>query len=220
MRARALIDGAQMDAYSHDVVMARFDLEGISRRLLRAPQPIETPSDDARAAVAIVLREPVPGDEVDILFIRRAERPHDPWSGHIAFPGGRSDVADETLLTTALRETYEEVGLRLDEAGTLLARLPDVPARVRGNRVGLTISPFVFALASRTVPLVIDEREVAEAIWMPIAPLARGEGKGIYAFEMSGDRCELPSLAVGAYTLWGLTYGMFQSFLSAVQGAD
>lgn len=200
-------------------MIARLDLEGITRRLLRAPQPVDTTTEDARAAVAIVLREPAPGDEVDILFIRRAERLHDPWSGHIAFPGGRSD-ADETLLTTALRETYEEVGLRLDEVGTLLARLPDVPARVRGHRVGLTISPFVFALASPGVALQIDDREVAEAIWMPIAPLARGEGKGFYAFEMSGDRYELPSLAVGAYTLWGLTYGMFQSFLSTVQGAD
>ncbi len=210
----------QVDAYLREAVIARLDLEGISRRLLRAPQPVATTTEDARAAVAIVLREPAPGDEVDILFIRRAERQHDPWSGHIAFPGGRSDLADETLLTTALRETYEEVGLRLDEKGTFLARLPDVPARARGQRVGLTISPFVFALASPAVHLLVDDREVAEAIWMPIAPLARGEGKGIYAFEMSGDRYELPSLAVGAYTLWGLTYGMFQSFLSAVQGAD
>ena len=61
-----------------------------------------TPS---RAAVAIVLREMADGPQV--LLIRRAQREGDPWSGHMAFPGGRVDPDDESLLATALRETHE-----------------------------------------------------------------------------------------------------------------
>lgn len=200
--------------------MSRFDLPRVSRRLLRVPAPHDDAATDARAAVSIVLREPSPGDEVDILFIRRSERPHDPWSGHVAFPGGRHDLGDASMLATALRETHEEVGLRLDEHGALLARLPDMPARARGKRVGLTISPFVFALSDPAAPLVLDPREVADVVWMPLAALARGEGRGTHAFEYGNERYELPSLAVGPYVLWGLTYAMLQTLLSVLEGDD
>lgn len=199
--------------------MAEFDLQSLSARLLRAPPPREEQTEDARAAVAMVLRTPPGGGEAEILFIRRALRERDPWSGHIAFPGGRAAPDDASLLDTARRETLEEVGLPLDARATLLARLHDVPARARGKRFGLTISPFVFALErDADAPLVLDTSEVAEALWTPIAPLARGEGRGTYSFEVGGDKYELPSLAVGPHTLWGLTHAMFHTLLAVVAG--
>ena len=62
-----------------------------------------------RAAVAMILRDE--GGEAQILMIKRAARDGDPWSGHMAFPGGRMEKEDQSLRETAIRETFEEVGL-------------------------------------------------------------------------------------------------------------
>ncbi len=52
----------------------------------------------------------------DLLFIRRAEKSGDPWSGHMAFPGGHMESSDASLLAAAIRETQEEIGLDLLDA--------------------------------------------------------------------------------------------------------
>ena len=71
--------------------------------------------DGDRAAVAMIFREVE--DEPEILLIRRADREGDPWSGHIAFPGGRVDPTDISTQATAERETLEEIGLDLQKHG-------------------------------------------------------------------------------------------------------
>ena len=63
------------------------------------------------AAVALVLRPGTGG--LEALFIKRAEHPDDPWSGHVGLPGGRAEDSDPGLVHTAVRETEEEIGLRL-----------------------------------------------------------------------------------------------------------
>src|SRR4051812_3842337 len=70
--------------------------------LTQQPTPGSAPAI-RRAAVAAILRDAAEGPE--ILFIRRAEHPQDPWSGHMAFPGGREEPGDADLLETAIRET-------------------------------------------------------------------------------------------------------------------
>jgi hypothetical protein len=64
-----------------------------------------------RSAVAMILQ--VRDGELHILMIKRAEREGDPWSGHMAFPGGRMDKTDANGYAVAVRETSEEVGLAL-----------------------------------------------------------------------------------------------------------
>ncbi|MGB5283894.1 MAG: NUDIX domain-containing protein, partial [Polyangiales bacterium] len=81
------------------------------RTVLDERAPRELAEHEKWAAVAMLLREGASGPEV--FFIRRAEHPRDPWSGHMAFPGGRRDAGDATLLDTAMRETREEVGVDL-----------------------------------------------------------------------------------------------------------
>ena len=75
------------------------------------PYPYHEPEPDhiERAAVLIPLyREK---DEWHVVFIKRTEHDQDDHSGQIAFPGGRAEEGDDTLLDTALRETKEEIGL-------------------------------------------------------------------------------------------------------------
>jgi 8-oxo-dGTP pyrophosphatase MutT (NUDIX family) len=166
-----------------------------------------------RAAVAAVLRDSLRGPE--LLFIRRAEHPNDPWSGHMAFPGGREELRDADLLATALRETREEIALDLAEHGKLLGRLDDLPAVARGRRTGLTIAPYVFEL-TRDVPLR-GNYEVAEVVWWPIEPLFRGERTITYPYELAGQRVELPAFDLGGRIVWGLTHRMLEGLFALLR---
>jgi 8-oxo-dGTP pyrophosphatase MutT (NUDIX family) len=169
-----------------------------------------------RAAVAAILRaSPIEAGESELLFIQRAEREGDPWSGHIGFPGGNRDEGDETLVATAIRETREEVGIDLAEHGRLLARLPDLPAIARGRHLGMIIAPFVFALEAPAE--VVPNEEVAGAIWAPLGPLARGVGAGTFVYVHEGSPLELPCIHLGDRLLWGLTHRMLGMLLSALR---
>src|SRR6266568_8268212 len=97
------------------------------------------------AAVAVVLHDG--NDGIEALFIHRAVRAGDTWSGQIAFPGGRREPSDADLRATAIRETREEIGVdlsndeRLGVLDDLYPRTPVLPPVV--------VRPFVFALAAR-----------------------------------------------------------------------
>lgn len=173
-------------------------------------------TDGPRAAVAAILRELPGGEGADLFFIRRAEHPADPWSGHIAFPGGRRDPEDASLVATAIRETREEVGIDLS-IDDLLGRLPDISASPRGKRGSLVVTPFVFALRSDV--LVVPNVEVATTLWIPLSTLVREQGKSTFELDFEGVRYDLPCihLTPGSHRLWGMTYRMLETLLSAIR---
>jgi 8-oxo-dGTP pyrophosphatase MutT (NUDIX family) len=183
----------------------------------RAHRPATLRGDERFAAVAAVLRDRA--GEAEVLLIRRARKASDPWSGHMAFPGGRQDPSDHDLLHTAVRETKEEVGLELLPERQLLGRLDDLPAIVRGDRVGLVIAPFVFAIDSDPV-LVPRAEEVDEVVWAELSALARGALDAKYGYEFEGRTVELPSYDVGGRIVWGMTHRMLGALLAALDGID
>jgi 8-oxo-dGTP pyrophosphatase MutT (NUDIX family) len=167
-----------------------------------------------RAAVAIVIREAADGPQV--LLIRRAEHPGDAWSGHMAFPGGREDPADESLLATAIRETFEEVALDLGQAGQLLGQLAPLPAVARGRPVGMTIVPFVFELVAEAELTYSDE--VVEAVWVPLDPLLQGRLRTTFTVDRGGGEIvDLPAHDVDGRIVWGLTYRMLDSLFDLLR---
>lgn len=197
--------------------MDRFDLATLSSRL-PGNAPLDRGSDllGEHAAVAIILGPRGADEDAELLFIKRAERDGDPWSGHVAFPGGRHDVRDHDVLDTAIRETHEEVGLDLRTAATPIARLEDLPAVARGRRTGLVITPIVFAL-HEGAPLLAPNEEVATTLWVPLGQLARFEGAGTMTYRYEGKDMELPCLRLGEHVLWGLTYRMVILLLEALK---
>src|SRR5207248_637661 len=118
------------------------DVELVRERLHRKQPALVEAAPYPRAAVAIVLRDGVRGAE--FVVIHRAHRRGDPWSGHMALPGGRQDAADSDLRATAVRETREEVGIDLARHGELLGTLDDLRAVGHGRPLDLVITPFVY----------------------------------------------------------------------------
>jgi 8-oxo-dGTP pyrophosphatase MutT (NUDIX family) len=167
----------------------------------------------SRAAVALVLREREQGPEV--LLIERAEKEGDPWSGHMALPGGRVD-GEETVEEAARRETHEEVGLSLAGAETL-GRLDDLTGRNAGRSTGLVISAFVFHHPG-DAPLVHQESEVRDALWVPVWELANPDRHVHKSFHGTGG-LQFPGIVVGhpeRQIVWGLTYRFFEVFYRVV----
>ena len=163
-----------------------------------------------RAAVALILRNGPRGP--DVLFIRRAEHPQDPWSGHMAFPGGREEPRDADLLETAVRETREEVSLDLSTSAQLLGRLDALPVTARGKRTGMTVSPFVFELTHEVE--LARNYEVSEVLWAPLEPLYRGQHATKYRYELAGEGVDLPAHDLDGRIVWGLTHRMLEALFA------
>jgi 8-oxo-dGTP pyrophosphatase MutT (NUDIX family) len=183
------------------------------RRVLAAHRPAAREAG-GRAAVAVVLRTGTSGG-VEVLLIERAHKVGDPWSGHMAFPGGRHDPADLSARHTAERETFEEVGLDLSTA-ELLGQLDDLEGRHSGRPAGLAISAFVFFVAEPE-PLLIQPEEVQAAFWVPLARLVDPAAHVGYRFRHELVSLEMPGIRVGepeAHVVWGLTYRFLEDFLA------
>jgi 8-oxo-dGTP pyrophosphatase MutT (NUDIX family) len=183
------------------------------------PAGLDDGAVQRRAAVAIILREgqaPVAARDTEILFIRRAEKHGDPWSGHMAFPGGHVDPGDASFLHAAIRETREEIGIDLVGCGEHIGMLePQGPALRRPGSASLLVAPFVFRLRDPVVCVPNDE--VAEVVWTPLTPILRAYNHVEEARIVEGAERALSGYQVGdSHLVWGLTYRMLHSFFAVV----
>ena len=170
-----------------------------------ASEPRADDAEGLRAAVAAIMREHE--GRAELLFIKRADREDDPWSGHMAFPGGRKQATDRSLLHTAQRETLEEIGLDLTKTARVVARLPDVMPYSRMPHP-LTVTAFLFVLDA-PAELTLNE-EVAAVVWAPVEGVLRGEGATKFHWQKDGVDLVLPALEVEGNIVWGLTYRMLE----------
>ena len=137
---------------------------------------------------------------VELLMIKRAAYPGDPWSGHIALPGGRQEPTDATLEQTAIRETFEETALDLGAMGRLIGTLDEVHPRTP-RLPPLIIRPYVF-IAPRNVTIA-PSAEVAEAFWVPLPLLAHPSATGEATFTDRGIERTERSFRLGQHVVWG-----------------
>ena len=171
--------------------------------------PLVPEGDVVLASVALILRARLP---LELLLIKRATSERDPWSGHMALPGGRRDEADDNAMDTARRETLEEVAVDLVAVGTALGRLDDVrPSSVR--LPSLSISPFVFGVSGE-IDASVASREVDEVFWVPVDLLRDPNTRSSITIPLPGGPKAFPSLRVHGEHVWGLTYRILEQFLS------
>lgn len=181
--------------------------EALSRH---QPQLSEREPECSEAAVALVLAGR--GEELSLCAIRRAEHPLDPWSGHMALPGGRACPEDGGPRAVAERETFEEVGIEIGEPHWI-GPLSDVLVRLGGSGDRrLVLSPFVYYLGEEPPPFTPNPEEVAEAYWIPLAHLWDPRNASRLEWERSGARLLYPAIRWGEHAIWGLTFRVLTLF--------
>jgi 8-oxo-dGTP pyrophosphatase MutT (NUDIX family) len=166
-------------------------------------------SEVRRAAILLAVRMGS-GGEPEVLMIKRADAERDPWSGHVALPGGRMEPGDADLAATAMRETWEETGVDVAHDGRLVGALDDVTPR-SPTLTPLVIRPFV-ALVRADVEIV-PSHEVAAAFWVPLSALRATESWGIGNVPVRDGERRVSVFRHGPYTVWGLTERVLRQFL-------
>ena len=169
-------------------------LERICRRLR------SDSGGDAKAAVGVVFKQD--RGVLELLLVKRAEVPGDPWSGDMAFPGGKRCPEDSSLIETATREVYEETSIDLTR-GRCLGVMDPVGSTARR---GMTVLPVVFLLDEE--PEIRINEELAYHLWTPFCELSGSRGKTLVK-----DRHDTEVFHVGDDVVWGLTYRMLERLL-------
>lgn len=188
-----------------------FTLQDIQAQLANyTPQKVTPKATTRQAAVAIIMRNLGQQGSEEILFIKRAKQDGDPWSGHMAFPGGHLDPVDDHLRAAAERETMEEIALDLSDAHYLGA-LDHQHAQPGGRVLDMLIAPHVFQIEGD--PTFDPNYEVAEVVWTPLTPLASNANHDTETKPMAGT----PTIFNGyrlerGHFVWGLTYRILKTF--------
>jgi 8-oxo-dGTP pyrophosphatase MutT (NUDIX family) len=160
-----------------------------------------------RAAVAMILHQTA--DDVEILFIQRAAHDLDPWSGHIAFPGGKLEEG-ELECQAACRETLEEIGIDLEQ-GRYLGRLSDII----GANLPVRVSCCLFGVDRMLSRPVLNE-EVRDLFWVALSDLRDPGRHQQSSVAFDEKRFEVPAIRLpvdNKPVLWGITYRLVMQFL-------
>jgi 8-oxo-dGTP pyrophosphatase MutT (NUDIX family) len=193
----------------------RIDLDSIAGRVAIHQPRAESLRDGRRASVAVVLRSPRGDPTVgpEVLIIERASHDSDPWSGQMAFPGGKIDPDDNSARHAAERETSEELALSLGQ-DEYLGQLDDVLGINAGIKPGVILSSFVYLLERE--PEFSPNEEVAEALWVSLDTFFHPE----FALSMPHPRdpgLRVSGVRVGGrqnQVMWGLSLRVINSLFS------
>ena len=198
---------ARLNRLAAHPVMARL----ITALAAHEAREIEAGPEVRRAAILLVIREHE--GQPELLMIKRAEVERDPWSGHIACPGGRMEPQDADLAATAIRETLEETGVDVERDGRLIGQLDDLSPTTMALPP-IVIRPFV-AIVRGDVEVTPSE-EVALSFWVPLALLLARHPWGTEIVHVRGTALTVSAFQHGVYTVWGLTERVLRQFVGLI----
>jgi len=201
-----------------DFSLSKLETNLATRRIPCSPRQHSSVSKK-RAAVAAVLRFDSPPVSIsgapEVLLMTRSHRSNDRWAGQVCLPGGHEARGDRDLVSTATRETREELGIDLTSSARLIGRLGGVRAIARRRVRPLRITPFIFV---QTAPIVIDlGEEAADSFWLPLDRAAAGELDSEYEYQVGPVPVKFPCWRYEGHVVWGLTYRMLRELLRVVE---
>lgn len=175
---------------------------------LKRPPSRLSHTPERRASVAAILDA-----QLNLLLIKRAEIPGDPWSGHIAFPGGKVE-GSEGPIAAAVRETWEEIGLRLSPE-TVVGELDEVGTP--GALPRMIVRAFVFHV-DHFGTFTPEPGEVEAVHTLPLQMLLDNRARGEFPLDWKGQRVILPKVDLPWGTLWGMTLRIIDDLLHRIDG--
>ncbi len=164
---------------------------------------LEGPDEDSHAAVAILLRER--NDDLEFFLVKRAEVEGDPWSGDMAFPGGKRGDEDRDLVETASREVLEETAIDLREKSKLGYMKP-IFSSVRTN---MKVQPIVYVYDEE--PQVSLNYELTRYLWAPMSELVKSRTKQ----DVKGWNSDV--YKYDGEVVWGLTFRMLEQLIEIIE---
>ena len=168
-----------------------------------------------RSSVALILFQPTATEEVKILMMSRAIRQGDPWSGHMAFPGGLQDKDDSHSFDAALREVNEEIGIPANHNLNFIGRLSGILTHSHRGYLPMVVTPFVFHLTQAT-EFHPNQREVAELLWIPLPFLATAKHRTSMTWKTDNSQLSLPCYYYQQKRIWGLSLAILDELLAVV----
>ena len=182
------------------------------RDRIASHNPVEAAAPGVRrAAVSLILRLGERTGAPELFFIQRAQYETDPWSGQVAFPGGREEPDDTSPVQTAIRETWEETGIDIGRDGEIIGQLDDLrPQTVR--LPAIVVRPFVALLGDHAAPVL--SHEVSAGFWVPLATLRDFTVWRDTIVTARGIEFTRRAFHHGQFVVWGMTERILSHFLS------
>jgi 8-oxo-dGTP pyrophosphatase MutT (NUDIX family) len=162
-------------------------------------------SGPMRAAVSVILDRAI---DPRVLLIQRADREGDPWSGQVAFPGGKFEDGDSSARATAVREAREEVGIELDTEAEFLGYY----VAFRTHTGNMDVIPALFLLKEEAEVRINEEAKSYK--WVGLKALAAQGAGPARASKPDGDPRTGQAYTYDGYVVWGLTHQIISSLLS------
>ena len=160
-----------------------------------------------RSSVAIILTNGHSEDNAKMLMIRRSKRQGDPWSGDMGFPGGRfSATTDKNIYETAMRELYEETGVKRGDGLENIGRLSELLTKAHEKSAPMIITPFVFRV--NKIPIFKKNNEVEELIWIPLSYFFNQQNRNTMEIRKGKLKWGFPSYIYDKKCIWGLSLSM------------
>ncbi|MPZ24775.1 MAG: NUDIX domain-containing protein [Dehalococcoidia bacterium] len=186
----------------------RRDFVAVTRHLLKIFKPARLPEGRRRAAVLLPLYE---RDGSQHVVVTRRTDLVEHHKGQIAFPGGAVEAADNDILTTALRETEEEIGVDRSHV-EVLGSLDDIVTITNFH-----VTPVVGVITSSPYAFTLHEREVAEIIEIPIVHLLDERNLVEEPRERDGVQYINYIYRYEGHDVWGATGRILHQYLELLQ---
>jgi 8-oxo-dGTP pyrophosphatase MutT (NUDIX family) len=172
------------------------------------PRKVDNPSA-APAAVLILIYER--DGEPHVLFTERTHKVEH-HKGQISFPGGACDEGDDCLETTALRETYEEIGVKPEDV-TIIGQLDEMV-----TISNFKVTPYVGILATQSEhPFVLNKHEVERVVQVPLSFLLDERNMELEMREHQGREVLVPAFNYNGHRIWGATARMLHQFVELLR---
>ena len=176
------------------------DSQGFSSPLFKSRQKKDRPSWQRSAVlIGIIEKSGIP----NLVLTKRTEKLHK-HSGQIAFPGGKREAHDKSDEETAIREAYEEIGLKPDD----FTKLGELQFHYTGT--GFEIRPIV-GLIKESAQFTKNDNEVDEIFTVPLSFVLDPKNYVIISKPFGTEKLSFYAISYKNYYIWGATAAMIRS---------